>query len=80
MQPSLAAALWNFDATQTAALLDAELKAPEVLAIAVYQQDLDKAFLFQERRKPGVGAETGTAKSTRGLARAQRRAETQAGE
>lgn len=56
LQPSLAAALWNFDATQTAALLDAELKAPEVLAIAVYQQDLDKAFLFQERRKPGVGA------------------------
>lgn len=57
LQPSLAAALWNFDTTQTAALLDAELKASEVLAIEVYQRAQDKSFLFCAQRKPGVAAE-----------------------
>lgn len=57
LQPSLAAALWNFDTTQTAALLDAELKASEVLAIEVYQRAQDKSFLFCAQRKPGGAAE-----------------------
>ncbi len=62
LQLGLAAALWELNDIQTGALLDAELKAPEVLAIAVYlRHDPVRPFLLRDKRSPGVAGAAGAA-------------------